>query len=89
MRGNSTTSPPSPGVTTYTIVTTPMVQLTIRLSMSIEEFYGVNIVNNIATLLRVRAAPSSSSCDAVTGVPVIDTPETVAAQCKFLAYCAY
>ncbi len=38
----------------YTVVTTPMVQLSLRLAVPIEDFYSPDdIVSNIATLLKV------------------------------------
>ena len=37
----------------FDIVVTPMVALTVKLSTTIEEFYGENIVFNIARLLQV------------------------------------
>jgi hypothetical protein len=40
---------------TYTIAATPVVQLTIRLTVTIEEFFGETLVQNIALLLGVRA----------------------------------
>ncbi len=55
MRGSSS------GSTSYVIRATPAVQLSLVLSMSVEDFYGSNIVNNIATLLQVLnpIAPSN------------------------------
>jgi hypothetical protein len=44
----------SPGGGSYLIASTPSVQLSIRLAISIEEFFGPLLVQNIATLLQVR-----------------------------------
>ncbi len=37
----------------FDIVVTPMVALTVKLSTTIEEFYGANVIANIALLLQV------------------------------------
>ena len=47
------------GGSVYMIATTPMVQLSLRLAVGIEDFYSTGIVANIATLLNVRGFPSS------------------------------
>lgn len=43
------------GTNSYEIVMTPVVALTVKLTATIEEFYGENVVSNIALLLGVRA----------------------------------
>ena len=55
MRGDTS------GVSTYEVVATAAVQLSLVLSVSIEEFYGPNIIQNIATLLQVRL-PHTVTC---------------------------
>ena len=55
MRGDTS------GVSTYEVVATAAVQLSLVLSVSIEEFYGPNIIQNIATLLQVRL-PLTVTC---------------------------
>lgn len=40
----------------YIIAATPVVQLSLVLSVSLEDFYGPALIHNIATLLMVRQA---------------------------------
>jgi hypothetical protein len=43
----------SPGDGSYLVASTPAVQLSFRLAISVEEFFGPALVQNIATLLQV------------------------------------
>ena len=47
MRGDTS------GQVRYHVVATPAVQISLVLAISVEDFYGPNIINNIATLLQV------------------------------------
>ncbi len=45
----------------YTIIKTDMVQISLKVAITVEEFFGDRIVQNIATLLGVRRRPSGVS----------------------------